>query len=60
MAEQIKGRIERLEGQIHNLERAMVYYPVGSRPWLMRRAAIDRLKADIATLNTMLEALPHD
>jgi len=56
-AKEIRQRINRLEGQIHDLDTAMVAHRKWSRPWMMRRKAKERLKADIATLKIMLETL---
>jgi len=56
-AKQIRGRIKALEGQIENLEMAMLRYRKWSRPWMMRRETQKRLEADIATLKVMLATL---
>ena len=56
-AKRIRQRIKALEGQIDNLDLAMLRYRKWSRPWMQRRAAKQRLGADIATLKIMLEKL---
>lgn len=56
-AQTLRRRIEALEGQVQNLEMAMLGHREWSRPWMMRREAKKRLEADIATLKIMLEKL---
>lgn len=53
----IRQRINALEHQIANLERAMLGYRKFSRPWSQRDFARKRLQTDIATLRIMLKRL---